>query len=187
MVDYFKKKTNGGKRTSEVFETSEVKLSTSFRSRGFKRFLKYFVLFFILVFSQTNCSDLLSPAKVKDIPSIKLIDEIPEFNFQEIKIDSFEVDTAFVRNQNLHLLVSYTGESINHEFEIYATGPVIETNPPGSDLFLSHKAKNDTCTTETQQHLKFDLSTYAKYGEDEIRLFVNDYDGGLFYAGIYNR
>ncbi len=178
-------------QTSEVSKNWEVyqhpKTLTGHKRLKIRHFIKIFILFKLSIFSSINCSNLLSPTKEKDIPLIKLIDEIPEFNFQEIKIDSFEVDTAFVRNQNLHLFVSYTGKSISHEFEIYATGPVVYTNPPGSDLFLSHKAKNDTCTTETQQHLKFDLSPYAKYDEGEIRLFVNDYDGELFYAGIYKR
>ena len=110
----------------------------------------------------TGC-DALS-ASEPDAPEVRVIEDPSSFEPESIPQDSFRIDTASVDGDLLRLDVSYEGgcEDADHDFALYSTGPILFTNPPGTETWLSHDAGGDTCTETVQEELTFDLSPLKK-------------------------
>ncbi|MBU0710336.1 MAG: hypothetical protein ABIJ40_00265 [Bacteroidota bacterium] len=145
----------------------------------------YFILFLMLLFSY--CSDLFSPDKDDNIPVVNLIENSSEFDSLEIRIDAFSIDTAYVKGKTIYLDILYTGGCKEHDFNLYITGPIIKTNPPGCDIYLSHDSRMDSCTKEISTILKYDLSPLDKYDEDKLILFIHTYDSEILQSIFYEK
>jgi len=145
---------------------------------------KLFILLFITVL--INCSNILGPSKTDKTPDIILVDSIQDLGFEDIIKDPFTINTTFVKKNKIYLDVNYQGERNSHNFKLYSSAPVIETNPPGCDLFLVYDSENDSCITEITQRLKFDLSPLKKYDEEQILIYLQNYHSDyLQFVGGY--
>ena len=107
-------------------------------------------------------------ASEPDAPEVQIVD-FSSFELESIRKDSFRIDTASVDGDLLRLDVSYEGgcDDADHDFALYSTGPIVRTNPPSTETWLSHDAGGDTCTETVQEELTFDLSPLKELRWDE--------------------
>jgi hypothetical protein len=122
---------------------------------------------FVLATTTTTGCDVLS-ASEPDAPEVRVI-EYPwslehDFELESLRKDSFRIDAASVDGDLLRLDVSYEGgcEDADHDFALYSSAHLTESNPPGAPTWLSHDAGGDTCTETVQEELTFDLSPLKK-------------------------
>jgi len=145
----------------------------------------YSILFLILLLS--CCSGLSGPDQDENIPSVSLIEDIPEFDSCEIRLNTFIMDTVYVKEKTIYLDILYTGGCKEHDFNLYCTDPVVKTNPPGCDIYLSHDAEGDSCTREIHTVLKYDLSSLDQYDEERLIFFIIGYDNDILQSILYEK
>ena len=123
----------------------------------------------VLVTTTTTGCDAVS-ASEPDAPEVQIVEgffhRVPP---DSIPQDSLRIDTASVDGDLLRLDVSYEGgcDDADHDFALYSTGPIVRTNPPSTETWLSHDAGGDTCTETVQEELTFDLSPLKELRWDE--------------------
>ena len=113
----------------------------------------------VLAATTTTGCDAVS-ASEPDAPEVRVIEDPSSFELESIRKDSFRIDTASVDGDLLRLDVSYEGgcEDADHDFALYSSAHLTESNPPGAPTWLSHDAGGDSCTETVQEELTFDLS-----------------------------
>jgi len=101
----------------------------------------------------------------------------------EKALDTLAADPATITDANadghiLRLAVEFTGGCAEHRFDLYATGPFLETNPPAYSVVLAHDGRGDTCNETVSKTLRFrltplieDLKERANLG-DRLRLAI---------------
>ena len=122
----------------------------------------------VLATTTTTGCDALS-ASEPDAPEVRVIEDPFSFELESIRKDSFRIDTASVDGDLLRLDVSYEGgcEDADHDFALYSSAHLTESNPPGATTWLSHDAGGDTCTETVQEELTFDLSPLKELSWEE--------------------
>lgn len=105
----------------------------------------------------------------------------------ETKFDTLAADPATITDANvdgriLRLGVEFTGGCAEHRFDLYATGPIIETLPLQASVLLVHDGRGDTCNETVSKTLRFrltplieDLKEHANLGD---RLYLAIFEPG---------
>ncbi len=91
-------------------------------------------------------------------PSCKpmLLEEEP---FLPIASDIYDLDTAWVSGNCLHITVMYSGGCGETDFQLYYNNRIMKSYPPQTNLFLSF-TDNDPCRAVVKDTLSFDLSPF---------------------------
>jgi len=129
------------------------------------------VLALLLTAGLLGC-DIFSGSE-PDAKEVQVIEDPSSFDLRKIQKDSFAIDTAFIDGDLLHLEVSYRGGCKEHDFTLYSTGAVLFTNPPGTETYLSHDAREDTCQKAIQEELAFDLSPLRERFDWDETVLIN--------------
>jgi hypothetical protein len=127
----------------------------------------------------TGC-DAVS-ASEPDAPEVHVIEDPFSFELESIRKDSFRIDTASVDGDLLRLDVSYEGgcEDADHDFALYSSAHLTESNPPGATTWLSHDAGGDSCGETIQETLFFDLSPLKELRwEETLIIGLHPYHDG---------
>jgi hypothetical protein len=94
------------------------------------------------------------------------------------KTDAYQIRSAEVVQQQLHIEVSYSGGCEGHVFELFTDGLLMKSLPPKQNFFLKHYANKDACEELFTETLVFDLTGTASQGNSLIVL-LKQYDGEL--------
>lgn len=107
---------------------------------------------------------------------------IADMDLPLLRIDPYQLDSAWVVGDTLMTNVSYSGGCARHYFFLQMTpAAFVETHPARALLYLRHFSNRDLCDGWYQQPLRFDISKIRYYYEqvfgrfDTIRLNVYDY------------
>lgn len=107
------------------------------------------------------------------------------------KGDPFNVDSAKIVGDQLHIDVSYSGGCARHDFELYWDGSYDKSQPPRANLMLIHDANDDPCDAIIRETIRFDLFQLAPcvlvvssgFGYEEEILYGYSRDGGKDASG----
>ena len=88
-----------------------------------------------------------------------LHDKIIITNNENVKLnnDYLKVLEQYISGDYLILKVQYSGGCKEHEIQIYTTGAILKTNPPQTELYISHNANNESCEALITKELKINL------------------------------
>jgi len=89
---------------------------------------------------------------------------------------SYIVKSATIEGDILKLVVGFTGEKVNHDFDLVWNGAIMKSMPPKASLSLVHKSENTTGKQKIEMSMSFNLSsmkTSIPSGESVILLLQN--------------
>ena len=141
-----------------------------------EKYLHFIFACFVIFF--TGCGTGFDPLSTKDLsyPQIIIFDDI---NSVDISNDAVSINEVSVDNDTLKLNVSYSGGCKEHEFKLFGSSNIAESNPPQAQIFLSHNANNDACEAYITEELAFDLSplkdSYKQIFQDNGPLLLRIY------------
>lgn len=82
-----------------------------------------------------------------------------ESHMKKMKVDASTLMEAFVENDILSVIVSYSGGCEKHEFSLGAAFDFMNTDcSPVANLILGHENNGDTCKKIIRERLDFNLS-----------------------------
>jgi len=90
---------------------------------------------------------------------VMIIDANPD----NLLLDDYKIDSAYIEDDILTLKVAYGGGCKTHYFFAYVNTFIYMSNPPQIDLYLHHFGNNDFCEAYVHQDLRFDLIPLAEY------------------------
>jgi hypothetical protein len=103
--------------------------------------------------------------------------------------DPYELASARVEGDTLHVTVQYGGGCAVHDFSLLVVPIFLESYPVQMSGSLAHDAKGDPCRALVSSDLRFDLSPIKEayrqsYGvqSDTVHLRIADWPGPVVYA-----
>lgn len=141
--------------------------------------LKKFLLLILMIFvSYCNTGKLI--ISDEKIEKVSLIQDPAHFNFDSIKVDSFQINHGSIVGNVLTLNVTIIGGCKQHSFKLFSTHAIHYSNPPQADVILMHNANGDSCTSSIVESLMFDLNPLEKNIWLRINQFPMHGDSILF-------
>jgi hypothetical protein len=100
--------------------------------------------FACLVLFFTGCGTGFDPLSTKDLsyPQIIIFDDIKTV---DISNDVVSINEVSVDNDTLKLNVSYSGGCKEHEFKLFGSSNIAESNHPQAYIFINYKLLNLFC------------------------------------------
>jgi hypothetical protein len=86
-----------------------------------------------------------------------MVSVVPSADASRYAHDQLTVDSARVREDRLHVFVTYGGGCADHDFAAVAHTGWMESEPVQLGLFIAHDAHGDPCYALLQRELTFDL------------------------------
>jgi hypothetical protein len=86
----------------------------------------------------------------------------------------YKVDSLFINENILSVLVSYSGGCKDHSFQLFSDGMYAKSIPPQLSLSLKHIANDDQCKKIIKQELKFDVSDLKYKGNNTVILKIGN-------------
>ncbi len=134
------------------------------------------VLFVLAALACNNQKEVITTSSDKQVqPLAKKV--VIEQDYDK-KTDAYQIRSAEVVEQQLHIEVSYSGGCEGHVFELFTDGLLMKSLPPKQNFFLKHYANKDACKKLINETLVFDLTGSASQGNTLIVL-LQQYDGEL--------
>jgi len=134
------------------------------------------LLFVLAALSCSNQKEVTSNTTEKKVqPLAKKV--VVERDYDK-KTDAFQIQSADVVEQQLHIEVSYSGGCEGHVFELFTDGLLMKSLPPKQNFFLKHYANKDACEQLIKETLVFDLTGSASPG-NTLMILLQQYDGEL--------
>lgn len=87
-----------------------------------------------------------------------IIDDFQNFDPASIEIDAFEISEPRISGDDLIFSISYSGGCQDHQFTLYSTLAVMESQPPQASAWLSHNGNDDFCEAYLTEEIRFDLT-----------------------------
>ena len=87
---------------------------------------------------------------------------------------SFTIDTAWISNLVLNVVVSYTGPKKGVEFKLMWNGAWLKMNPPKAMVYLEPVCSKATGNCTVKHSMSFDISP-LKASNSEFSLLLRDY------------
>ncbi|RKZ13562.1 hypothetical protein DRQ53_08520 [bacterium] len=109
--------------------------------------------------------------------------ELTERDPKEIDQDRYQLISAELDGELLHIRVGYSGCSPDHPFTLYAGRPFMESSPVQTWMLLAHDDRDELCKAWFEKTLLFDLGPIQDahiedYGEPGIvRIRFRDFEG----------
>jgi hypothetical protein len=94
-----------------------------------------------------------------------------ENQLDELKMDGFRMDTAYVDGDTIRLKVSYSGGCREHQFKLWKLPPNALVPPP-VELLLEHNANGDLCEAWLTKYLAFSLKPIRIPGKHEVAFLL---------------
>lgn len=93
--------------------------------------------------------------------------------------DGAKIEAIRIQGDLLTLEVAYGGGCKEHIFKLYGSKYFLKSNPPQTDVFLSHNSNGDMCDAWLRSTLSFDLYPLRK-------AYINTFhDNGPLYLRIH--
>ena len=106
---------------------------------------------------------------------------VPFFDINDIPMDTYNIDTAYIVKGNLHTTINYAGGCENHLFCLYKQEVLCVNSACNINFALSHNSNNDGCEAYLIESLCFDISNFLGE-ENNLYLYVPVSDS---YFNIY--
>jgi hypothetical protein len=112
------------------------------------------------------------------------LENLEESDWDEVPMDRFRMDSAFVDDDFLFLHVSFSGGCRQHEFNLWKLPPNA-LEPPPVELMLSHDANDDMCEALLTEWLVFSLKPLRERGKREVTFLLRGSPEMSAYFGEY--
>ena len=110
-------------------------------------------IFLWIIFSAVAC-DTLEPNRINN-DSTELVEVIIKNDWPN---DEINFNSVTLNGDNLNANLSYSGGCKTHKFVLVISTAFEKSNPPQTEMFLSHENNNDNCEAYLSEEIKFDLS-----------------------------
>lgn len=101
--------------------------------------------------------------------------------FLPVASDLYDLVTAWIEDDCINLVVSYSGGCGTVDFQLHYDRQLMKSNPPQTSLFLAF-ADNDPCRAIVHDTLKFSLSPLNEYNfGDGLILNISGHEQNLLY------
>ena len=94
----------------------------------------------------------------------------------------YTIDTAYVKENNLIIITSYSGGCGQHSFELVWSGVYYKSLPMKAPLQIVHKATNENCKDAKKIILSCDISA-LKQPKNKLVLLLSDYNKSDLFLG----
>ncbi len=113
-----------------------------------------------------SCSTVKKSAKAKQIPCKEM--QPLEATF---KTDPFTLDSVWIDDNCLNLVVRYDGGCGTAECGLYHTNKILQSYPPKTALWIKF-TDNDPCRSEVTKQFRFKLTPFENYALNGGILFT---------------
>lgn len=140
--------------------------------------LIYSLTLFALVFATTACKSRKTTATEEPVKETELSTSVPKPACAPINRgeamwkDPIANMLAEIKDDCLHLKVSYSGGCKEHDFALVWSGAMSKSIPPQVSLELGHNSHEDLCEAIKTQDLYFDLKELKFPGQNSVILRV---------------
>ncbi len=117
----------------------------------------------ILILSLSGCGTSKKSASVNTVDDCHTM-SFTNLPLSQIDTDQYTIDSLFIINDCLNIMVSYDGGCGNADFELFFTDIVMESSPPQTTLMLK-LIDNDPCRSIITRQLPFNISFFKDYAE----------------------
>ncbi|MFA6483170.1 MAG: hypothetical protein WCW62_11365 [Bacteroidales bacterium] len=104
--------------------------------------------------------------------------------WDKYSMDAFRLDSAFVKDDNLLMRVSYSGGCRDHEFNLWRL-PTNALDPPPIELALSHNSNGDLCEAWITRWLVFSLVPLREKNKHEVKFLLRGSPEMSAYFGTF--
>ena len=94
-----------------------------------------------------------------------------KYQLDELKMDGFRMDSAYVDGDTIRLKVSYSGGCREHQFRLWKLPPNALVPPP-VELLLEHDANGDLCEAWLTKNLAYSLKPLRIPGKHEVTFLL---------------
>jgi hypothetical protein len=115
----------------------------------------------------TACSS--DPVAYVTADEIGMVSVAPSADPSQYARDQLTVDSARVREDRMHVFVTYGGGCADHDFAAVAHTGWMESEPVQLGLFIAHDAHGDRCRALLRSELTFDLDPVRRAYEAAYR------------------
>ena len=113
-------------------------------------------LFLCLLFA-CKTSNKPNPTEPSEETCKSIVIDLDKFNQCNEKLD-YNLDTAYIEQQNLFVKISYSGGCEEHEFDFLWDRAMLKSYPPQFRICLAHDAKGDNCEAYLSKTLCMSLN-----------------------------
>lgn len=108
---------------------------------------------------------------------------VSDFRPYEEKHTPLAIDTAFVKDSIMTIIVNYSGGCQTHEFDLIGSQFIQKSMPPQRGIRLINNANGDDCRELIHQTLYFNITDF-QYPGGQIHLNLDGYKHPLIYNSI---
>ncbi|UCC43818.1 MAG: hypothetical protein JSU65_11945 [Candidatus Zixiibacteriota bacterium] len=95
--------------------------------------------------------------------------ELTKLPHEYIPVDGFWLDSVYITDNMLNVLVTYSGGCRNHYFWLYMSPDSFDVSHPGeADLYLRHFNNSDVCDAIVHDSLRFDLTNLIEKNQEQF-------------------
>lgn len=131
-----------------------------------------YILICLLASFQFSCSNskIINSQNSTNIKSL-IFDSTIDYS---VKGDNYVVDSLFIKDDILTILVNYSGGCKSHEFSLYSNGTFAKSLPVQATLLLKHNGNLDLCKKLVVEELKFNIKELKKKPSEKIIIKIED-------------
>lgn len=149
--------------------------------------MRYIGLIALLVFLTSSCGNKKSTSETqipenkvnteqKSEPSL-IIDQSGNFD----QGDQYNVDSARIQDDSLHMTITHGGGCKDHEYKLYTNGAMMKSLPPKMNMVLHHNGNEDYCRALIQKELAFNIAELKSMSNGRIIINLANFDQPLEY------
>lgn len=97
-----------------------------------------------------------------------------------LRFDHYGIDSLYIKDQCMEVVVNYSGGCGESEFKLYYTNRIMESMPPKTVLYLTFE-DNDPCRSIVRKGLKFSLEPFKRFDDGGIYFKIYGTDKSVLY------